>query len=304
MKVSNRQFVALVIIFQIIFPIINPLINFFIFSPNSSISLIEWYKSVFLPFYHGPNTGFIFDYYSPLSIFSGLKINSVCNGFVFPFLSILGIYRFLNNNSIRLLLFMVLFSFLALPEDLFQLYFCGFRNSYSTIFFIVHVFISVLLLIFMNGKIAIKSHNEVETIVSVSKKKRFYNFLIDRLFIFNFILHFFLIVSSCIQINDSLRNNFDSMKSENIFGLSILLYAFFYYLFSEGVFQITLGKIITKTIVVNTENQAISFSKAFKRTICRFIPFDSLSFLFGKEGWHDSLTYTYVVDCEFDGIKQ
>lgn len=69
----------------------------------------------------------------------------------------------------------------------------------------------------------------------------------------------------------------------------------FYYSFSEGIFGRSLGKFITGTIVVDENGQKPSFGTIFKRTLCRLIPFDALSFL-GSRGWHDSISDTYVVN--------
>jgi hypothetical protein len=67
-----------------------------------------------------------------------------------------------------------------------------------------------------------------------------------------------------------------------------------YYLILEGAFRTTIGKIITNTKVVGVDGTRVE--EVFTRTICRIIPFESLSFLFIKNGWHDSISKTTVID--------
>jgi len=71
---------------------------------------------------------------------------------------------------------------------------------------------------------------------------------------------------------------------------------FFYYLLFELMRGQTLGKIITCTIVVNMTNSKPSFVRIFFRTVLRFNPFDSFSYLFGQEqGGHDLISKTRLI---------
>jgi uncharacterized RDD family membrane protein YckC len=67
-----------------------------------------------------------------------------------------------------------------------------------------------------------------------------------------------------------------------------------YYIFFEGLFGRSVAKFITGTTVVNENGVKPDFGTILKRTFCRLIPFDALSFL-GSRGWHDSISDTYVV---------
>jgi len=67
-----------------------------------------------------------------------------------------------------------------------------------------------------------------------------------------------------------------------------------YFIFFEGIWQRTLAKFITKTKVVTEDGSKPSFLRILGRTFARFIPFDAISFLFGR-GWHDHLSKTLVV---------
>ncbi|MNR95810.1 RDD family protein [compost metagenome] len=69
-----------------------------------------------------------------------------------------------------------------------------------------------------------------------------------------------------------------------------------YYTLFESLCSRTIGKFITKTIVVNEDGSKPDSQIILRRTLCRLIPFDGLSFLGSGRGWHDSITDTYVVD--------
>lgn len=70
-----------------------------------------------------------------------------------------------------------------------------------------------------------------------------------------------------------------------------------YYMFFEGLWQLTPGKMVTGTRVVTTEGQKPSFAAIVIRSFCRLIPFEGFSFM-GEKVWglHDRLANTYVVD--------
>lgn len=56
----------------------------------------------------------------------------------------------------------------------------------------------------------------------------------------------------------------------------------------------TIGKKLLRMSVINNKGEDTSMSKIGLRTLCRFIPFDGLSFLWGGN-WHDNISGTYVV---------
>ncbi len=72
---------------------------------------------------------------------------------------------------------------------------------------------------------------------------------------------------------------------------------FLYYLLLEHYGQITIGKLITKTMVVDEMGYEPSFSESLYRTLSRFIPFEAFSCLRKpSRGWHDTLSGTYVIE--------
>lgn len=72
----------------------------------------------------------------------------------------------------------------------------------------------------------------------------------------------------------------------------ILIYLLYYYMAEVFALQ-TLGKIITNSVVVSTSGP-LTAGKILKRSLCRFIPFETFSFL-GNGKWHDNLSHTAVV---------
>ena len=67
-----------------------------------------------------------------------------------------------------------------------------------------------------------------------------------------------------------------------------------YYVFFESLWGRTPGKFVFGTKVTDMKGGKPGLGTTFVRTLCRFIPFEPLSF-FGKEGWHDSMSKTRVV---------
>ncbi len=68
-----------------------------------------------------------------------------------------------------------------------------------------------------------------------------------------------------------------------------------YYVFFEGVFSATPGKMVTRTRVVGVDGGKASFGQVLGRTLLRFVPFEAFSFLGTGSGWHDRWSKTRVV---------
>jgi uncharacterized RDD family membrane protein YckC len=75
----------------------------------------------------------------------------------------------------------------------------------------------------------------------------------------------------------------------------IMVIKFIYYWLMEYLFGQTLGKMITRTKVVNMQGQKPSALRLLARTASRFIPFDSFSFVIERAGWHDTAADTRVI---------
>ncbi len=75
--------------------------------------------------------------------------------------------------------------------------------------------------------------------------------------------------------------------------LSLILYYVFFETVCKGR---TIGKMICGTRALTVEGEIMDVGTVIKRTLCRIVPFDALSFLgaFGN-GWHDRWSDTMVV---------
>ena len=68
-----------------------------------------------------------------------------------------------------------------------------------------------------------------------------------------------------------------------------------YYYFFEHFTGRTIGKYISKTMVVDKNGNNPNKISILKRTLARIIPFEGISFFGNERGWHDSLSKTYVI---------
>lgn len=85
----------------------------------------------------------------------------------------------------------------------------------------------------------------------------------------------------------------------SILGFLMVVAGFFgYYIFMETKYQKTIGKYITKTKVVNKDGTKPELGDIMRRTFCRLIPFDGISYLFTLNGFHDRLSDTTIIKDE------
>lgn len=121
----------------------------------------------------------------------------------------------------------------------------------------------------------------------VSSFKRIVNYLID-----------LAIVIILIYV---LGNFFEILHYGRLttFGfLSFFISYFMYYVFMEYCFQRTVGKFITKTKVVTKEGEKPELYTIIIRTVCRFIPYDSYSYVYTDKGFHDYSSDTSVINTD------
>ena len=141
--------------------------------------------------------------------------------------------------------------------------------------------------------------NEFEKVEYTGKWHRFFHLLVDSLVI---VLTFTALVSSLLfyfEKNQLFQNYFN-----NYFGLVIIavfVRLIFYSVF-EHFFGATPAKFLTHSVVVDKNGNRPKLNVLLKRSFCRSIPFDAVSFL-GKSGWHDSLSETRVVKEKTEGIN-
>jgi uncharacterized RDD family membrane protein YckC len=79
--------------------------------------------------------------------------------------------------------------------------------------------------------------------------------------------------------------------------LVFFIFLLTYFIVIETLTSRSLAKYITGTIVVLEDGSKLNFGTITKRTLCRVIPFDALSFFStNARGWHDSISDTFVVN--------
>lgn len=136
--------------------------------------------------------------------------------------------------------------------------------------------------------------------IITSNGKRFTNFVIDyvaRLGL-TFVIGMIAAIIGVLTGNEEIVLFFQNITriQELTIGLVVLL---LYYNVFEIFFGTTIGKLITKTVVVDVYGEKPTANAILIRSLCRLIPFEVFSF-FGTPciGWHDSLSKTYVVNKE------
>ena len=113
----------------------------------------------------------------------------------------------------------------------------------------------------------------------MKKRTRLYNFLIDSTIFFIIVLIFSMLLKNHIE-------------RQGLKYLMILLYYVYYFTFELTTGK-TFGKMITKTRVVNTDNdRKPNFTRILIRTISRLIPIDIISYAFSSNGIHDIISKT------------
>lgn len=139
--------------------------------------------------------------------------------------------------------------------------------------------------------------NQELHINSVDQGVRFANWIIDRLVTFGLTYLMGMLIGFVIIITggdlDFLDNNFAIRLFD--FAVGVFVYLFYYTIMEGATKGKTVGKFITKTTGVDTINfKPITWSMAFKRSLCRIIPFEVFSG-FSYAPWHDTMTNTTVV---------
>jgi uncharacterized RDD family membrane protein YckC len=125
--------------------------------------------------------------------------------------------------------------------------------------------------------------------------QRLANYIIDA-------IAFYILLMIIMFIGGSaLAGNIEAGDGSGIASILIGTYAitfaviFGYYTLLEGSKGKTLGKLVTKTKVVTQSGEAMTYGKAFLRTLCRLVPFEFISVFLGQKMWHDEWTKTMVV---------
>lgn len=135
---------------------------------------------------------------------------------------------------------------------------------------------------------SIKNENDPDEMYELAGVgKRFSNYLIDSSVVY---MVWHLVTLMTLQF-------YELNESTLLFLYAILLCIYLsYYILCEALMGKTVGKMISGTLVVDEDGYKASFGRIVLRNICRFIPFEAFSYLFGSPiGWHDLLSKTRVV---------
>jgi len=129
-----------------------------------------------------------------------------------------------------------------------------------------------------------------QPVVPAGQGARFLNFLIDQAVLTALGFGFFFAIV-LVGGEGALRS------LEGVPGIIFnVTFSLVYYIGLESTTSVTLGKLVTGTMVVNERGEPPTFGQIVGRSFCRFIPFEPLSCLGTRpRGWHDSIPKTYVV---------
>lgn len=130
---------------------------------------------------------------------------------------------------------------------------------------------------------------------SASRLVRFVHYLIDT-FVVGAVATIFLFAIVIALTSSGLD------KDSAIFSVAQLVsfpITIVYYLWLEGKWKRTVGKWVTGYKVVMRDGSEPDFTHILGRTFARLIPFEPLSTLVSKVGWHDSLSKTLVVPKDY-----
>lgn len=133
-------------------------------------------------------------------------------------------------------------------------------------------------------------------VLPASSGRRFVNLIVDQIgcVLLVFAIDIVLIVFAvALNMKDAVTNIPDIL-----IGVIVCL---IYYIPQEAIWGKTLGKFLTGTKVVSADGTTPTFGQVLGRTLCRMIPFEAFSFLFGggnPVGWHDKFSFTRVVQSQ------
>ncbi len=141
---------------------------------------------------------------------------------------------------------------------------------------------------------------------SVSPGPRFGHFFVDLItyqvliYILDYLISLLLTI---IEFSEALNLTIGMFST-----LSFLLLYPIYYFICELIWQRTLGKLLTKTLVIDENGNKPDLRTLIFRSLIRIVPFEAFSCLGDKNnsyGWHDRWTNTWVVtDKELNNLRK
>lgn len=194
-----------------------------------------------------------------------------------------------RDKAYRLLRFVFVMNYIFyIPLTIFLLQYMTFQGSWLVIVSILlratGLFCFVALLVAKPERpIPRIDLGDYQLVSYTSTGHRFVHYLLDALFLLPIML------SGLAYIE-----YFDGGIGLRILAYTLYYGAYFFYSFlSEAIFRQTFGKMLTNSCVVSNGIN-LTTGRVLLRTLCRYIPFDGFSFLWGGN-WHDSVSSTSVV---------
>ena len=146
---------------------------------------------------------------------------------------------------------------------------------------------------------------ETTLIVQAGTGKRFANYIIDVIVFYIDVFFLAMVVAiidpallSWMEGTDAGTNLLSSL-------ISLLLYGIIMGITEAVTGGRSLGKLITGTRAVNPDGSSINLQTAFRRGLCRAVPFEAFSALGAPSyPWHDKWTNTYVIDIKQSVLNQ
>ena len=126
------------------------------------------------------------------------------------------------------------------------------------------------------------------------KGTRFLNYFIDRI-IAQILVVLVIAIIEEIEFVLALNDRGEEDPFIVFTFLSVVTVYLGYYTLMEFYLGKTIGKLVSKTEVVKLDGSRPSFLNCLGRSLCRIIPFNTISFLFAQRGFHDTISQTYVV---------
>ena len=136
---------------------------------------------------------------------------------------------------------------------------------------------------------------EPQQFVMASQGKRVANYIIDR--ICWTLLFFLLGLLLAATGNDGALAWLEDINPILDYFLTAIVATLYYSLFEFFANGKTIGKLITRTRVINEYGETPDFGTILGRSLARFVPFEPFSFLGSQaNGWHDKWSKTMVVE--------
>ncbi|MGJ7903228.1 RDD family protein [Lysobacter sp. 1R34A] len=143
---------------------------------------------------------------------------------------------------------------------------------------------------------AVQLDERMAKLEAASFLRRFFNYLID--FVACYAIGFVIAFAFALFGGEGALAAMDepNLLRDYAIGIGLMLA---YYIPLEGMFGVTVGKLITGTRVVDEQGRPPGWGQVIGRTFARLIPLEPFSVLFSDSrrpaGWHDRLPKTLVV---------